>query len=173
MAKLSAPALPKTQHKERASVDIGHALKLRLKNHLSYQQIGIRLGTSAQTIQQRLKRFESLIDDPQLLSAYRDNRADLIDAAHMALLPDLLDPAKRESASINNLAYALKQLHEMGRLERGLATSHVDISAVQKDAVDIEARISALDAELIAVEVAPPPVVLGPSEGVSSTGDTQ
>ena len=106
-------------------VDIGKALKLRLDNKLSYQAIGDKLGCSKQHIHQALTPFLKLIDNPEALHAYQNNRANLLDAAEMELLTKIVDPDKLQKASLNNMAYAIGNLNNLSRLERGQSTSNV------------------------------------------------
>lgn len=132
---------------EDKRVDIQRALKLRLVHRLSYQAIANEFGVSRQSIHQKLRRFSALIEDPDSTAAFRGTKADLLDAAQLALVSDLIDTERRQKASLNNTAYALRQIYDMGRLERGQATGIIDYSSVSENAADLERRLAELEAE--------------------------
>lgn len=65
------------------------------------------------------QRIHGLIPHPARVEAYRNIKAELFDAVEERLLASLMHPDKLEKASLNNVAYALTQVHTAGRLERG------------------------------------------------------
>ena len=106
-------------------IDIAKALTLRLTKNMTYEQIGATFGVSKQSTYTALKKFLKLIDNPQLIKTYRNHKPELFEAAEMELLTDLMDEDKRKAATLNNTAYALKNVNEMLRLERGQSTANV------------------------------------------------
>jgi hypothetical protein len=121
-------------------IDVSKALTLRLVNHLSYASIGKIFGCSKQAVQERLQPFLRLINDPASSDAFKANRAEVLTSTQLTLLGNLLDPTKIEKASVNNIAYALRQLFDMERLERGESTANIAYHG-------IEGKISELDAK--------------------------
>jgi len=109
-----------------SKIDIIKALKLRLKNKLTYQEIADQLGCSKQAVQQRLQKFISLTSDPQAIQAYEECKPELLSAVENELLSKLLDQDKLEKANLNNVAYAFTQIHTANRLERGKSTTITD-----------------------------------------------
>lgn len=122
------------------SLDVGRALKLRLKHALSYGKIAKELGVSKTAVHKALKEYEDLIKDPESIQTYRDNRALILDAVEMRLVGDLVNDGKREKASLNNTAYAAQVVNNIGRLERGQSTQNVHsiITAAAKTAEKLD-----------------------------------
>ena len=124
MADSKNNPLTKTKRPSRP-LDVGRALTLRLKHSLSYGKIAKELGVSKTAVWKALKEYEDLIQNPESIQAYRDNRALILDAVEMRLIGDLVDDEKRKKASLNNTAYAAQVVNNMGRLERGQSTQNI------------------------------------------------
>jgi hypothetical protein len=54
----------------------------------------------------------------------------LLTAGELKLFKSMMEQEKLDKASVNNLAYAMRQLYDMGRLERGQSTSNVSTQTV-------------------------------------------
>ena len=115
--------------KGSVQLDLQKIVTYRLKNKLSYRQIGAVMGVSKDTIKDRLKPLKRLLKDPAAVDIYRENRADMMDAIERELATQILDEDKLKSASVNNIAYAMAQLNNIGRLERGQSTANVQVIA--------------------------------------------
>ena len=122
------PRILKTNPAAR-KVDIAKAIKLRMQNHMSYQDIGNVFGVTRSAIQKELKPLLCFLDNPEATQHYRENRADFIDNVERVLTTHMVDEDKLKAASINNLAYATAQLNNIGRLERGQSTANVAVVA--------------------------------------------
>ena len=111
------------------SYDLGKAMKLRLVNHLSYDQIGSMLGVTGSTIRKGTAQLEKLLDNPGLVSAYKDNEAEMIDAARMlaiqAVGEQLSDPVRRKKLDISRLTMLFGVLFDKQRLIRGQSTANI------------------------------------------------
>jgi len=117
--------LPKYNYK----IDIAEAFKLRFKHHLSFGDIALRLGCSRQAVQERLETFTTLINNSNDSKVYDENRANILTAVEFDLVKDLLDKGKRQKATLGNVAYAISQINNMIRLEKGQPTAiteHLD-----------------------------------------------
>ena len=110
-------------------LDLQKIVNYRLKNKLSYRQIGAVMGVSKDTIKDRLRPLKRLLSDPAAVDTYRENRADMMDAIESRLATQILDDDKLKAASVNNIAYAMAQLNNIGRLERGQSTANVAVVA--------------------------------------------
>ncbi|HXK40980.1 MAG TPA: hypothetical protein VJ046_02670 [Candidatus Paceibacterota bacterium] len=81
----------------RKPLDVGKAFKYRLQG-LSYREIGELLGGYADsTVCDALQGFKKLLDNPHVLTAYRDNQTELLEALNskiISTLPDDLDIKK-------------------------------------------------------------------------------
>ena len=115
--------------KGSVQLDLQKIVTYRLKNKLSYRQIGAVMGVSKDTIKDRLRPLKRLLKDPAAVDIYRENRADMMDAIERELATQILDEDKLKSASVNNIAYAMAQLNNIGRLERGQSTANVAVVA--------------------------------------------
>ena len=121
-----------TRQTHQGRIDVLKALELRTKKGLTYPEIAKYMGVTKQAVHAALKRFNTLLMQPGELDAFRGAKADLLESAEARLLNEVIDPDKMRKASINNVAYALGQVSNIARLEKGLSTSnvaYVDMSA--------------------------------------------
>ena len=107
--------------------------KLRFKNKLTFKEIGKIYNVSPQAIHQRIKSLIKLLNNPELDQAYADNRVDLLNSAERILLSTLIESDKLKDASLNNVAYSLRQIHDMRRINADLSTGNeaIKIEVVQ------------------------------------------
>lgn len=138
--RYSNPVVPPPQQK----LDVPGALKLRLVNNHTYKEIGDYYGVKPKTVSAALRKLLKEIDDPALNAAYRDGKVEVLTGMERVIASDLMDPAKRKKASLNNAAYALKVVHEIGRLERGESTSNVSVRALTESVESRQERIEEL-----------------------------
>lgn len=103
-------------------IDVAKAIELKLVKNLSNADIAKHFGVTPQAVQQRISKFEKILKNPEELKAYRKYKVDILESAEMALIRDLLDGKKRKAASLNNVAYALQNVNNIARLEKGEAT---------------------------------------------------
>jgi len=73
------------------------------------------------------RQLATLIPHLEQVEPYRSVKVDLFSAAEMQLLASLMRPEKLEKASLNNVAYALTQVHTALRLETNQSTANVGI----------------------------------------------
>jgi predicted DNA-binding protein YlxM (UPF0122 family) len=109
-------------------VDVAKALKLRLQG-ATLPDIAALQGVSPQAIDQALRKFQPFLRgiEEGELTAYSEERANLFNRVEQHLTASLLDPDALAKASLNNRAYAFKQIHEARRLETGQSTANVSI----------------------------------------------
>ena len=120
------------------NIDLSKALSLRFHNRLSYGDIAKSMGVTKQAVHKAITKFMAHIDEPEAVESFKSARADLLTAAQLTVLRSVVDPTKLEKASTNNAAYALRQLFDMERLERGESTSNIAYH-------NIDGKISDLD----------------------------
>jgi len=169
--KLSKPANVTIAMSEYGKVDISLALKLKFVNGLTDSEIANQFGVTKQAINQQLAPFRRLLAGEGLLNAYRQNFDKILENVSMELLFDLLDPAKRKSASLNNVAYAFTQINQALRLHRGESTLTVSYAAIRDDEIAavrsqrirqgkreaLEDKINAIKRQIIDVTPSKPP----------------
>lgn len=126
--KIENEEVKQPSQRRENKVDIGKALKMRLNNHLSYQEIADKFGCDKSYIYRALKEFEDLIKDPEALQAYHENKAGLLTGIEMTLAKQMVNEDLLKAASLNNVAYAFQQIHNAGRLERGASTQNISIA---------------------------------------------
>lgn len=151
---LTAPVIT---HPKQQKIDVSKALKLRLQGQ-TFDQIASVFGCTGSAVHQALKKFEAFVKDlgPGQLTAYSEQRAELFNTVEAHLTASLLDPDALAKASLNNRAYAFKQIHEARRLEAGQSTSNV--SMLGKLIHAAEAQLGAAKAE----KLTPQPVDITP-----------
>lgn len=125
-------------------INVAEALKLKLVNHLSYQDIADKYGVCKSTIYGALKRFLAILVEPDELEAYRNHKVDLLSSAELKLLERLVNDEVIEKASLNNIAYAFKQVFDSGRLEQGKATENIDVHALMENIQERGKRLAEL-----------------------------
>lgn len=118
--------------------DVQEAIKLRFINKLTFQEIADKFGVSPQAVFKRIRGLIEIINDPQLNQAYADNRAEMLTGAERVLLSAVVDRDKIKSASLNNAAYALRQVHDMRRLEQDLSTANISQNIKARSMADDE-----------------------------------
>jgi len=121
-----------------ANVDITRALDLRIKKGLSYNEIGRRMGVSGESVRTKLIRFEKLMSNGEDIVAFRALKSDILDGVELSLLNDLMDEEKRKGASLNNIAYAVKNVYDMNRLEKGQSTANISYADLTKSLEEIQ-----------------------------------
>lgn len=116
--------------------NLEEAIKLRINKNYSYEKLATHFNMPSSTVHHRMKVFNTLLTGHELKS-FRVNRSDLLDSVEANLLSNMLDKDKIKGASLNNLAFSLRQTAELGRLERGQATANVEVHITD----DMEAHL--------------------------------
>ena len=134
--------------KKSLKVDVAKALQLRHTNGLTDAQIAVQFDCSRQAVQQALKRFNKILLPASELQAYQDKKAGILESVEATLVCDLVDTKRRQKASLNNTAYALSQVANMTRLEKGLTTSNVAYVDMTSSLEEIQQRRKQLEEAL-------------------------
>jgi len=109
---------------ERSKIDVAVAFKMRFgAGRKTFREIADYFKVTPQAVQDRLKHFTDLIKNSQDVSLYDTQRANILTAVEFELTKDILDKGKREKATLGNVAYALRNINEMVRLEKGQPTA--------------------------------------------------
>lgn len=98
------------------------------------QEIARAVKLPPSTTCRLLKRYGAWLQELEHVDQYTDSRARLLAAGEVKLFQSMMEQEKLDKASVNNLAYAMRQVFDMGRLEKGLSTSN---TAVQHVAVSV------------------------------------
>ena len=106
-------------------IDMSDVLKLRLVNKVTLSEIAAKYNVSPQAISQRINKFMEKISDPEMIQAYKDNRADILTATEERILQQMLTPSVLEKATFNNLAYGYQQVFNARRLEENKSTANL------------------------------------------------
>lgn len=105
-------------------VNVAQAFKDRMRG-LTYDEIAIKQGVSRPAITKALDKFKALLDNPEQVQTYQANQAQVLDAVQMRLVTSMVAKSDDEKASVNNLAYAARQVFDMSRLLRDQSTQNV------------------------------------------------
>lgn len=108
-------------------IDIALAVRLRLKDGLTYEQIAERFGCTRQSVSAALERFTCLTENPAQLEAYRANKLGLFETVEQALLERLLKEATIGRASVGDLARAMDTIAKHVRLLSGQSTQNIGL----------------------------------------------
>jgi len=125
---------------------------LRLKGN-SYNEIAAMFGVSTATVQGHLKPLLPILEHPEALQGFQSNRADVYDGIQLQLAGNLLDKDKVRKATLGNVAYAMRQLNDMARLDRDQSTVNVAVAHI--DAIQ---SIDAVEAEIAAITESSPTI---------------
>ena len=125
------------------AVDIKRAVQLRLKG-MTYPDIAKIMGVTKQAVHKALLPLANILTKTESLPAYQANKADIIDNLQAEMARQLVDPAKIQKATLGNVAYAMRQLNDIGRLERDLSTSNVAYADLTKTIDEIDNEISTI-----------------------------
>jgi transcriptional regulator with XRE-family HTH domain len=169
-AKEGKSKLPYQPRKSR-KIDVPQALSLRYQHHLSDEQIAKFFNCSKNAVSQRLKDVMKNLPSTEELELFRQAKGDLMDAAFFQVLMAVTDPEKLEKASLNNAAYAVRQLYEMIRLEQGKSTANFSMveyfARIRERVKEAEAKEEALPKE--GADTPPPKEPSLPKEGATSS----
>lgn len=124
-------AVNKLKTKVKGQVDQSKALKLKLDNKLTYQEIADMQGVSKQAIHHSIAKLIPKEENEQ----FKNHRADILSSLQFKLLSSLTDEDIKKSP-LGSRVLASCQLYDKERLERGKSTDnimqlHVDIAAIK------------------------------------------
>lgn len=129
--------LGKKKGRKKGSKVKSQALKPRqLNTLLEYKAKGLPIEQAARaakcppsTAYRALERYAGWLQELEHIKDYEETRAQLLSAGELRLIKSMLKESTlakaEEKGAVNALAYGLKQLHDMRRLELGLSTSNV------------------------------------------------
>lgn len=103
-------------------------IKRTLNLHLqgaSEREIAKATGQHLRSVHSTVSQFMSIFEEVKDVQEFRANKTEIMDAALVKCFKSLMSQEKHDKASLNNVAYAMRQLHDVGRLERGLSTANV------------------------------------------------
>jgi hypothetical protein len=112
---------------DRSNFDLLKAVKLRFEHRLTYEQIAKVMAVPMRTVHLKLQRLHEVLPDPEQERAFQTVKVQLLGGLEQALIRSMLQPDKIEKASLNNAAYALKQVNEIRRLESGQSTQNIGV----------------------------------------------
>lgn len=95
------------------------------------QEIARAVKLPPSTTCRLLKRYGSWLQELEHIEDYTNTRSQLLSAGELKLFKSMMEQEKLDKASVNNLAYSMRQLYDMGRLERGESTSNVATQSIQ------------------------------------------
>ena len=139
-------------------VDVAEAIKLRLVNGYTLQDIANRYGVSKQAVSMRLSKVFGILkqdDNIEGLQAYREHQAALIDSAAMKMLSLAVDPARLKGLKSNQLIWNFGVLFDKSRICKGLSTDNINIMALTGDIQEIAKQREELHKKLAEIVQTP------------------
>jgi len=146
MLTKDAKILHKT-HKN-AKVDFKLALKMRLFQKMSYEQIGRYFGVGKQVVHQQLAPFLKYLEKPEAIESFQEIEGQLLTAVKMRILNEIQDPERIKKAQWWHLVWAYEKLDKVFRLATGQATENIDLRALNLSLKQIQRQRQELEAEI-------------------------
>ena len=122
-------------------IDTPKALGMRLQG-ATYQQIADVFGVTRQAVHDRLRRLVKT--DPDLLHAFKDQRADIFASLQTEILQSLDIKKLPEQVKVTQAAI----LYDKERLERGQSTNNVNVHNLTADISKIDDEICRLEQQI-------------------------
>ena len=147
----SLEVIPKknnTNRKRDKEYDTMDMIAMRLVKGMSLRDIEKITGKSRTAIDTRIKKVVNMFD-PESIAAYEQHKPAILTGVERVLVQDMLDPRKREDASLNNVAYAFAQVNKANLLSRGSATEIIDTGKNVKDLAELKAKTDMMVAGLL------------------------
>ena len=133
---------------KRGSLDVRKAFKLFFSDGYPEADIARICGVTRQAVNHALRPFKLLVDNPEKIQAFREQKTNILDALEADCVGLLLDKDKRKKATFGNVGYVLDKIHGINRLEKGLSTLNVLYSDMTRQEQAIEEEIRQLEASL-------------------------
>lgn len=130
---LGAKERPRAAHSRK----LGKILELATKN-VPVADIAKATHIPASTVKHSIKRYSKIFKEIQNVPEYESSKHKFLSAAEMTCLKSLMDPKKQKAATLNNVAYAFRQVYDANRLQRGLSTSNLRSEMVQFTVVSLQ-----------------------------------
>jgi len=91
----------------------------------SVSEIAAATKVARSTVSRVAKRWAEILPEITEVEDFKRDRVDIVQAAQLKAIKSLVKEGKLDSGLPNQIAYALRQLHDIERLERNLSTSNV------------------------------------------------
>lgn len=118
--KLGRPAVVK-------KIDVPRALRMRVSQGLSYDEIGEAFGATGPAVRVALNRFVDIADNPEQLAAYREHKAAIFETVEEAILKRIVVELGNKRISLGDLARVLDVVGKQSRLLAGQTTENVGL----------------------------------------------
>jgi predicted DNA-binding protein YlxM (UPF0122 family) len=132
-------------------VNKGEALELYFVKGLTMQQIADHFGVDKSAVSRAIHGFLAILEKPESIQSYKKSKPNVLTAVEMRLVEELINPDKLKEASLNNVAYAMQQIHNIlsqetksGSIE-GKASA---VSAIFRKIFDKQGNVKAIEKEV-------------------------
>jgi len=127
----------------RRKVDVAKAFDMHFSEKaMSYYEIAAYFDVEYETIRRTLAPYKRMMEKHaagnENAKLYQEKKSMLLDAAELKMLTTCLDEEKIEDASLNNVAYTLKTIANMNRLEKGQSTANVSYQDMSRSLAEIQ-----------------------------------
>jgi hypothetical protein len=135
---------------------LNEALRLKVINGLTYRELEKMFGVDHSTIHYKLRPYVNKLGIQEQANRYAEREGQILKFVESELLIDLLDPAKRASATLNNTAYAFSQVANARRLAECKPTAIIDtrsaVLQIQTEKEELKAMLAGLKNEVVDVD---------------------
>lgn len=115
---------PKTKRIKQLKERKAKVLDLMTKD-LSVNEIARAVDLAPSTVCKYIDEWKILLPEIDKVDQWNISKGSILDAATSSMLKKVLERSDDPKASVNNLAYALQQVHNIKRLEKGESTQNV------------------------------------------------
>jgi DNA-binding CsgD family transcriptional regulator len=126
-----------TRNKKQRTHRETKILELRAKG-LTHNEIAPIVECHPQTVSRTLEKFKEFFTDLDKTVEYQQVRGQLLNAAESRLLRSVVDEQAIEKASLNQRAYAMKEVHNMRRLNENLSTSNTSLQVSKSELMPLK-----------------------------------
>ena len=112
-------------------------LELKAKG-LNHSQIAKVANCHPETVSRCIRKFKAFFDEVEEAEGYQEVRQKILNATEFKLLRSVTEDSAIEKAPLNQRAYALKEVHNMRRLNEGLSTSNTSLQVTKSELMPIK-----------------------------------
>jgi predicted DNA-binding protein YlxM (UPF0122 family) len=134
-----------TKHRK---IDVRKAYQLRVKNKLSYAEIGKFFNVTPSAVHQALQPFKDSTENPEKFQVYRDEKDRILDGVGFTILSHMTKEETLKKATLGNYAYAYDKIEMQRRLTAGESTANVNYHVMTQNLDELERELEKIDDEL-------------------------
>jgi predicted DNA-binding protein YlxM (UPF0122 family) len=124
--------------KAKGKIDKSELLKLYFINGLSKAEIARHFDCAPSSVTKALRPFEKILASKEDRGFFEDKKTEILSSLELKMLSEIANPEKLKKASVNNLAYAFRQIFDAERLEAHKSTSNIAYQDITRELMEAE-----------------------------------